>query len=465
MRNMKSLIVIAAALMAVAAGAAQAVNVNSYGGEVLLGPYYTTRAGQDTLLSVVNTTGDTKAIKVRFLEAMNSREVLDFNLYLSPYDVWTARITDMKSGAGIETYDNSCTVPMIPDGGEPFRNLAYNGRLSEYPLDGGPTDLDRTREGHIEIIEMGIADMNNLGYWDHDNNGVPDSTHGSDGIPASCQSLVDNWWTNGPWKFGATQTLPPTGGLLGTVNVIDVQKGTETDIPVTNLDDFSEVELHYAPGQLLPNLSEANPPISGVLTVHNDIIYDVWPTGIEAVSASLMTQTLVQEYTVNQNVEAESAWVVSMPTKAYHVDLGLGALAPFTEAFHEGHSCDDVAYRIFNREEGAVNKEGGDFSPMPEPLRDEICYETNVLNWNESDMFSSTLVADTITTPFRNGWATLKFDGRNNKMVAPSGNTYYGLPAIGFKATRLLNSNVGVGAAYNTSSEHRYARIISGSGS
>jgi hypothetical protein len=44
----------------------------------------------NTLMSVVNTTASTKAIKVRFREGRNSLEVLDFNVFLSPFDVWTA---------------------------------------------------------------------------------------------------------------------------------------------------------------------------------------------------------------------------------------------------------------------------------------------------------------------------------------------------------------------------------------
>src|SRR5690242_2832309 len=102
------------------AGAAQAVNLNPDGlGQVLIYPYYTTRADGagnnfNSLLSVVNTTASVKAVKVRFLEGKNSAEVLDFNLYLSPKDVWTTAIVPMGGGAGIVTSDNSCTIPAIP---------------------------------------------------------------------------------------------------------------------------------------------------------------------------------------------------------------------------------------------------------------------------------------------------------------------------------------------------------------
>ena len=84
------------------AGLANAVDLNPDGlGQVLIYPYYTVNIGQDTLFSVVNTDPiNGKAVKVRFLEGYNSREVLDFNLYLSPNDVWTARVSQTADDGG-----------------------------------------------------------------------------------------------------------------------------------------------------------------------------------------------------------------------------------------------------------------------------------------------------------------------------------------------------------------------------
>src|SRR2546423_639693 len=94
-------------------GIAQAVNVNADGrGQVLIYPYYTTRADSlgnayATLISVVNPSPTPRAVKVRFLEGRNARPVLDFSLYLSPFDVWTAAILpDLEAGgAKIGTLD------------------------------------------------------------------------------------------------------------------------------------------------------------------------------------------------------------------------------------------------------------------------------------------------------------------------------------------------------------------------
>ena len=96
------------------AGTAQAVNLNPDGlGQVLLYPYYTANQGNQTLLSVVNTTDHAKAVKVRFLEGFNSREVLDFNLYLSHHDVWVAAIGAGENAPTLYIPDSSCTVPYL----------------------------------------------------------------------------------------------------------------------------------------------------------------------------------------------------------------------------------------------------------------------------------------------------------------------------------------------------------------
>jgi hypothetical protein len=187
-KNLTAAVLAGLAGVAGMAGAAQAgtsasdlsVNLNPDGlGEVLLYPYYTTNDDNTTLVTVVNTTSEAKAVKVRFLEGFNSREVLDFNLYLSEYDVWVAAIADSSAfgaAAGVPhlfTPDTSCTVPYIYEdayvealggGLQPFLPYAYSGDNN----DGGPDEessydddgniiapIPRASEGYLEIIEMG----------------------------------------------------------------------------------------------------------------------------------------------------------------------------------------------------------------------------------------------------------------------------------------------------------------------
>ena len=166
-----------------------AVNLNPDGvGQVLLYPYYTVNDGLATLVSVVNTTNETKAVKVRFLESRNSQEVFDFNLYLSPFDVWTGAIVerDEADNAGgaipvsqlgetgpawIFTGDNSCTVPSFHTVGTfaGMQDVRFDNFFKnfQYATDGNNPDvggdsLSRTRTGHIEMIEMGADVQDNI---------------------------------------------------------------------------------------------------------------------------------------------------------------------------------------------------------------------------------------------------------------------------------------------------------------
>src|SRR5699024_3340767 len=129
------------------ASVANAVNVNPDGlGQVLLYPYYSARGENDTYISIVNTTENAKAVKIRFIEALNSREVLDFNIYMSPYDVWAGGITgDAGGGAKLVFSDTTCTAPYLLEtkGGEQsFLTAAFT--------DGDPTGPARTLSGYVE---------------------------------------------------------------------------------------------------------------------------------------------------------------------------------------------------------------------------------------------------------------------------------------------------------------------------
>jgi len=84
-KNLISLAVAASVLGGAAVQAGQYVNPDNTG-QVLLFPFYNADNGNSTNMHIANTTGDAKAVKIRFVEYKNSDEVLDFNLYLSPYD-------------------------------------------------------------------------------------------------------------------------------------------------------------------------------------------------------------------------------------------------------------------------------------------------------------------------------------------------------------------------------------------
>ncbi|RUP28992.1 MAG: cell surface protein [Curvibacter sp.] len=118
-------------------------------GHILLVPYFTTQSGNATLLNIVNTDQKNgKAVKVRFRGASNSDDVFDFQVFLSPGDVWTANVSQGSDGRSVlTTSDKSCTRPAVVSG-----TSFPTGRLPSTYTDA--QKANETREGYIEILNM-----------------------------------------------------------------------------------------------------------------------------------------------------------------------------------------------------------------------------------------------------------------------------------------------------------------------
>jgi hypothetical protein len=116
-------------------------------------PYFTTNNGNSTLMSIVNTdVTNGKAVKVRFRSAANSDDIFDFQVYMSPGDVWTAAVSQGADGRSmLTTNDKSCTLPFS------VNQSFITDRLPATADDA--TKAAWTREGYVEIFNMAdIAD-------------------------------------------------------------------------------------------------------------------------------------------------------------------------------------------------------------------------------------------------------------------------------------------------------------------
>jgi hypothetical protein len=473
---------------------AQAVHINQDGlGQALVYPYYTVRqtAGGNayvTGLSVVNTTASAKAVKVRFLEGKNSREVLDFNLFLSQYDVWTAGIVQAGVGAGVFTQDNSCTSPKVsnsPTTPTKFRNGAYVN-------DGGNDDsLDRTNEGYFEILEM--ATINGGSALEKSVTHVNDQSAPNASKPA-CVGLPTTVSAGLPFSA-------PSGGLMGTSSLINVNEGTDYSYDAIALDGWSTQPNFSEPGSQLPKLSDAFPSTSVVIdntTLGGRAIRTLWVAGRDAVSATMMRAHVYNEYSVEPLIKAATDWVVTMPTKRFYVSTGVGAAAaPFQSNFRSTGSCDTINLSYYDREEqspGAII----DFSPTTPESR-SLCWEANVLTFTAdsgsatvSHVLQSKNVANVgLNTGWLNGWADLSFPtdfslASQHVLLAPVGATtifdinagtvltaqdatYFGLPVVGFavqsySTTGLPGVNPNVLSNYGGNFNHKYQRSIVGAG-
>jgi hypothetical protein len=500
------------ALLAGLAGAAglattaQAVNLNPDGlGQVLIYPYYTVNKGNQSLVSVVNTTNRVKAVKVRFLESLNSKEVLDFNLYLSPFDVWTGTV--VQPGATTEpgvlvTSDTSCTVPRIT-GPVPFRNYQYTASNIDHPSSIASTHsaLSRTREGHLEMIEMGLL-QTGAGALQL----AEEATHGTNGIPANCNALV-NAWTPGAfannWVVNGAQNIDlPAGGLFGAMAMVNVANGTMHSYDADAVEGFytnaaAPGALHARPGTTLPSLRQYDNGGTATAFVFSQngasVITETFPINPvtpDAVSLVFMHDAIYNEFNTETGLSAASEWIITFPTKRFYVDSTTTAIPPFTNPFRDnGSACDIITISYFDREERQPGTPPGvvDFSPPPpDPvvLLPALCYEANNLTFNQSQVaggtgsstiFGSTLTAFNLNTTqlngpaFQNGWVKVAFDNpvdavQNNVLTAPDQSQYFGLPATGFWSVNFVNASAAPGtlANYSGAFHHRGSRANSG---
>lgn len=462
--NKKSLCVALAAAGALGAGAAQAVSVSPDGlGQVLIYPYYTTQSvltsPYNSLLSVVNTTNSTKAVKIRFREGKASAEVLDFNIFLSPFDVWTGAIVPDGLGAKIITADNSCTIPsnVALKIGVPFRDLAYKGD----PAGGG---LERTKEGYVEIIEMATYTAASVVGTN--------SKHGATGVPADCSKVTDT--------VALSEAQIPQGGLSGGITLVNVLGGLDMTIDAVALANWRNASIYTSTssGTDSPTLGDAQPLTSLSTNAQGNTVYATWSNGNQAVSAPLMKAAVINEFVLDVGTLSSTDFVVTFPTKHLFVDT-TGADDPFRNAFGENGACDPVLITDYNREEAKRTVGGPDFSPTPTPEGTSICWEANVLSINAKNALGSANKY-TVATLFTNGWMNIQF-GSNlvsspwtptmvassatafiNGVASASSTTFTGLPVVGFAVQTFTNGTLTdatsklIQSTYGGSFVHKY---------
>ncbi len=466
LNKQKALYAAISGLVGLAGTAAQAAIPGTDGtGAVLQYPYYTVNSGNDTYMSVVNSTSSTKAVKVRFLDGKNTREVLDFNLFLSPFDVWTAAITkNAAGGASIKTADKSCTTPQIPPAGVDFRTFRFNER----DLDGVIIDnsIARTAEGHIEVIEMGVVTNVDMIAATTHVNGVPGTS--STRNCAWLQSIYNgNTSVNAPF---ATGLVAPTGGLFGVGVLINVPAGTSYGYDANAINSVFSAPNFTVPGSIFPNLSQAD-PVSSFFQAGN-VFTANYAAGIDAVSVLDQRSALMSEWIIDPTLGAGTDLIVTFPTKwAYTFSCGLAAARPFlNNGFCPNGAPELIGVSAYDREEQTSFAQI-DFSPLPPGGSTSLPWEVNVITIDNTNVLGSSLKNNIKPPVGTAGWIKVNFAGAGRTITSLPGATRNGtacgvltaggLPVQGFSVQRYVNGNVGgVLSNYGANFGHKYERSV-----
>lgn len=365
-----------------AGSASAALKVAESGaGHILLVPYYSAQEGNLSVFHLTNTdTINGKAVKVRFRGASNSDDVLDFQVFLSPGDVWTGIVSkNPETGlANLVTADTTCTVPAIPsiaDGGQDF----ITNRLTRNVW----TDADKakqTLEGYVEILAMadipsndgkglkgpngknglfntikhvsGKAECNTDVLWATTDlrriapatPGVTPVATGWTGPNTGTGTGTDSYFltVNGGTQNADADLVPTTGGLTGQWYIMNLEQNTTFSGVMTAITAGTAVNNVFS-----PQLEEAATAAAGGLATADPLVaagkltaqmYDVpdlstayeITTGNPSLAADAakqakeLTDTILRTAVINQyatdvELDAKTDWVFSMPTRRYTI--------------------------------------------------------------------------------------------------------------------------------------------------
>ncbi len=448
-----------------------AVTLNADGlGQALIYPYYTARSvGGDafnTYLSIVNHAGDAKALRVRFREGRNSREVLSFNLYLSPNDVWTGAVIPFDTGARLISADASCTDPpqIIESAFGPlpfmeFRGNAYSG----VNADGSGEGLERTREGFVEVLEMATLSGASAAAVTHFNS-----------VPANCAAIRAS---------GLPGITAPTGGLSGTLTLINVATGMDFTVNAEALANLSVDPFFRTPSDPYPDFSAGEITATSLVVANAQAYRSDWSRPVDAVSAVLMRSAWLAEYVLDSSTRSLTDLVLTFPTRHFYA-VATAALPPFTRPAGWTPDCsvtsspalgERILFSFFDREERSAVA-FCDFGTCPPPALDRICSASAVVSVSNGAAHmpfpsSTSFVLGSLTrgfargslpvTPtFQHGWirlsapdaASLTSLASSTRMDLATGrqvvgaHQFAGLPVVGLSAWTLQNGTLSCGA-------------------
>lgn len=378
-------------------------------GHMLLVPYFSAQNGNMTVLHIVNTdTVNGKAVKVRFRGAANSDDVMDFQVYMSPGDVWTGAVTAGADGiAQIQSADNTCSVPAL---GINAPKAFSTGRLNS--AKSAAEKANGTREGYVEIFNMAdipsdkiytvgtTANTNSALYTaiKHVNGVAPCSVAGSAAETTLFGIALTNYVAEDTAANAGFNT--PTGGLMGDWYIINVPETTtfsgadtavRAEIAATgasargNFVHFPQVDTgvaaavidNYTADPLLrtiayransalnstagtPALAAGNYDLPDMSTPYLlPASYPAEPAGItrakylplaqaDRLTTALSVGTVTNQYANDESISAKTDWVFSMPTRRYSVVANYAAITASTPATDA-----NVAYRLFSNLKGA----------------------------------------------------------------------------------------------------------------
>jgi len=469
-------------------------------GNILVVPYFSTQNGNSTLLSIVNSdTVNGKAVKVRFRGAANSDDVYDFQVFLSPSDVWTANVSQNSAGLSmLTTADTSCTLPSASTlNSTPFVTNRLPAVSSTFTA---AQQASWTREGYVEIFNMADIPPNSA------TTSLFTAIRHVNGVPPGCPNQVSSSAAFTPLQNDVTAATyasvgfaAPTSGLFGGATIINTAgasvawSGNDYALVAVN-----NTALAPAPGNIVfspqmptnaatPSLFTNDPLMIGAAPIIVAANYDlpdlstpyvgtITPTAqANATASGFATLAVNNEYLVTPSIAAATDWTFTMPTRRYAVAMNYAAATPaavysstnngglaswyFTSANVSVSTANKLLLCVASGSQTAFGQEeqtaaGSSFVVSPGQVAPGInfCGEASVLSFSGTSVLGATVaqsgVAAGLPSGVTAGWLNITTPGIGN-----------GLPILGASYEQATGPVVaGKSTNFGISYQHRYQR-------
>lgn len=414
-------VVLTIVLVVISNGVSAIEKSDTGAGQYLIVPFAIANANNETLIEISDSTRQpvARALKLRVLDR-DGQPRLTANLYLARGATWAGGLTREEGAARLVASSDSCLLVEGSDGIE------------------APDQVDFDfNAGSLEVVEMGIAVDPPLAAHVHERD---------------CEAIVD-LWNDGAWSPGAA-LAPPAGDIRVGARIINVAKGALYGVPATALKDFSNIVQHSEPGSAQPDLASTQDEGTAAgqtrseVCVDGECIEDFWENPVDAASAVLMSFTARDTYNIADSLAAESEWVVTYPTVHYYeADNVLGTtLVSLLVSDRSGQTLYDNAVYIPEMAPSFSNTLWLNHERSVNLLNFRMKHEeaegpvsTGIFGLEEAFRIPNW---DFEALP-ESGRARLGFESfwppDVQPLVAPSGRTYWGRPAIVTTFTEYTN--------------------------
>ncbi|PIF28779.1 hypothetical protein CLU88_3695 [Acidovorax sp. 56] len=478
-------------------------------GHSLIVPYFNAQNGNMTVLHVVNTdTANGKAVKVRFRGALNSDDILDFQVFMSPGDVWTAAVSAGSDGvATLTTGDGTCTLPTLAKGvAQAFVQDRLNSVLT------AADKANNTREGYVEIFNMADIPANTA------TTSLYTAIKHVNGVAPCTASVLNNTLQNFTTQAAASTAgfNTPTTGLYGDWYIINVAQTTTFSGGATAITALTPTGVagrgnfvHFpqnANANAAPMLASADPlfrtdsrdaagvQVSGakIAAANYDLPDLSTPYTVGTLNAAaplaqatnltnaIKVTSITNQYANDASISAKTDWVFSMPTRRYNVAANYAATsngafstaasdyrlfsdlaavgfgdemftaANTTALATNGAICVNADAQTFYDREETTKTSGAVFSPGTVSAT-RFCGETSVLSFADSgvSVLGGAVARQNVSGVYTNGWAVLS-----------TNNSGKGLPILGSSFIKLSNpsATANTSGTYGITWDHRFTR-------